>query len=348
MFNAIEDKATPERSSTLGAEFWSKVDQVAVRLSEFLGATSSANVTDTINDVDTPIRADILQRWGELAGDPGARLASWLKFGAPAGISMAMDELDTTFARGADAHQDISRQAIHPDSLHGWSPPASIVTNLECEAANKEIEQRLSSGHLVAFDSWEDVVSYLGAAPVVSEFFVIEKVKNGKTKYRLIFNARKSGVTKITRRSHVVELPRPTDAVFDCLELNKLLLPGEEIEFYVIDFSDAFWQIPSAWKERKFFVAFWQGKCLVFKRIAQGSRNGPSTWGASLLWWPDCRLECFRAQALQACHDIKAPQRVRKWRFTLTTRLWPSVGHSVAGNAWSVSSPWLGYHWASR
>jgi len=93
IFKAITDKTTPDRSSTLGAEFWSKVDQVAVRLGEFLGATSSANVTDTINDVDTPIRADILQRWGELAGDPGARLASWLKFGAPAGISMDMDQL---------------------------------------------------------------------------------------------------------------------------------------------------------------------------------------------------------------------------------------------------------------
>ena len=59
----------------------------------FFGAESSAQVNDVVSDVTTPIRADLLHRWGQLASDPGACLATWLKRGAPAGIAEDMGKL---------------------------------------------------------------------------------------------------------------------------------------------------------------------------------------------------------------------------------------------------------------
>ena len=65
-------------------------------------------------------------------------------------------------------------------------------------------------------------------------------------------------------------------------------LPAErrrELGWMALDFKDAFWQIPLAPRERKYFVARVRGYYLIFMRAAQGSRNGPLAWAgvASLL-----------------------------------------------------------------
>jgi hypothetical protein len=46
--------------------------------------------------------------------------------------------------------------------------------------------------------------------------------------------------------------------------------PGEGIEMLVFDFEDAFWNIPLAAGERRFFVGRLRGKLYVFLRAAQG------------------------------------------------------------------------------
>ena len=44
------------------------------------------------------------------------------------------------------------------------------------------------------------------------------------------------------------------------------------------DFTDAFWHIPMAREERKHLIGFDGDKLWMFRRAAQGSRNGPLAW----------------------------------------------------------------------
>ena len=49
-------------------------------------------------------------------------------------------------------------------------------------------------------------------------------------------------------------------------------------ELLVLDFTNAFWQIPLAEQERRHFIGFDGQKLWKFKRSAQGSRNKPLSW----------------------------------------------------------------------
>ena len=50
------------------------------------------------------------------------------------------------------------------------------------------------------------------------------------------------------------------------------------VEFMVLDFVDAFWQIPLYHDEPRYFVSRLKSEYFVFRRTAQGSRNGPFSW----------------------------------------------------------------------
>jgi len=123
---------------------------------------------------------------------------------------------------------------------------------------------------------------YLGETPHLSRFGVVTKVRQGKTKHRVILDVKQSRVKECTAKVHRVPLPRITDVVFDILNmLAELPLDeAEDLELLVLDFVDAFWNIPLAPAERKFFVGRLRGRYYVFLRAAQGSRNGPLAWAA--------------------------------------------------------------------
>ena len=115
---------------------------------------------------------------------------------------------------------------------------------------------------------------------LASRFGAITKIRNGKVKTRIILDVKQSRVKECTRKVHRAPLPRATDVAFDILDcLAKMdLQPGENIELMVLDFEDAFWNIPLASEERRFFVGKLGGRFYVFLRAAQGSRNGPLAW----------------------------------------------------------------------
>ena len=48
------------------------------------------------NDINTPIRASLLEAWATAAKDPGAKHVPWLREGSPAGINKDF-ELDGVF-----------------------------------------------------------------------------------------------------------------------------------------------------------------------------------------------------------------------------------------------------------
>ena len=57
----------------------------------------------------------------------------------------------------------------------------------------------------------------------------------------------------------------------------------EGVSSFVLDFSDAFWQIPLSPAEQKHLCAKGlikgQRKCIAFQQAAQGSTAAPTLWG---------------------------------------------------------------------
>jgi hypothetical protein len=224
----------------------------------------------------TCIRGDLLQRWAEAAEDPGRGVCAWLRQGAPAGI-YEFPELDAIFPISAKA----GAPAVSPHELA--SDAGSFVNYQGFEHdddAVSEVRAYADKGYLQRFKSLEEVREHLGAEPTISRFAVLKRVKNGKTKKRVILDLKQSSVSACTQQTHRVVLPRATDLVQDLLELLHRALPHEQVEITVLDYVDAFWNIPLRFSERRHFVGMARGEYFVYTRAAQGSRNGPLSWAA--------------------------------------------------------------------
>ncbi len=115
---------------------------------------------------------------------------------------------------------------------------------------------------------------------MVSKFLVVTKERHGKVKHRLVFDLKRSGVSAAARATHRVVLPRASDVVTDVLEMLATREQADEVEIAILDFTDAFWHVPLAFVERRYFVGTVGGRYYGFARAAQGSKNGPLAWAA--------------------------------------------------------------------
>ena len=78
-------------------------------------------------------------------------------------------------------------------------------------------------------------------------------------------------------------LPRLLDVVYLTMQLLTIAAAGGVgVEYMVLDFKEAFWQLPLSPEERRFFCAMLTmdgiRKYLVYLRTVQGSRGAPLTW----------------------------------------------------------------------
>ncbi len=58
----------------------------------------------------------------------------------------------------------------------------------------------------------------MGTPPHSSRFEAIAKVRNGKSKKRIILDVKQSGVKECTRKVHRVPMPKVADVAFDILD----------------------------------------------------------------------------------------------------------------------------------
>ena len=102
----------------------------------------------------------------------------------------------------------------------------------------------------------------------------------------MIVSLKRSGVSAASRKTERVLLPRTMGSVEDLIELliNKVAAQDNalRIESLVIDFADAFWQIPLGELERRFTVFEFDGSYYVFQRAPQGSRGAPLLWARTV------------------------------------------------------------------
>ncbi|CAK0821560.1 unnamed protein product, partial [Prorocentrum cordatum] len=278
----------------------SSVDTARRGLQRILQAESGCEIDTGV--YSTCIRGHLLHRWAKVAGDPGADAARWLWEGAPAGLEADTAAVDKIFPRPeAPLCPGMPRDTyLPPEEFENY---ASFDRDAE---AAEEVKEFVSKGYLHECDTLQQLREYLGAEPVISRFAVRVRERHGKIKRRLILDLRQSGVTSCTRQTHRVPLPRGSDAVRDVLTHMAAGMAqdgragGEDIEFSILDFVDAFWNIPLLFEERRHFVGRVGHQYLVYQRAAQGSRNGPLAWAgvASLL------VRCTQSLFMQPAADV--------------------------------------------
>ena len=159
----------------------------------------------------------------------------------------------------------------------------------EQETTDAELTAHLAKGHIMAFDTYQELCDFVGSAnPILNKLGLIAKTRNGITKARMILDTKQSGVKLITSQGQRVTLPRLFDAILQLLFLQAVMTTdadSESVTAFVLDFSDAFWQIPISPAEQKIFRAKGriggQPKWISFQRAPQGSAAGPTLWGDS-------------------------------------------------------------------
>jgi len=214
----------------------------------------------------------------------------------------------------------------------------------ESDITETELQGRLDKKHLAAFGSPEELREFVGGEPILSKLGLITKVRNGVSKSRMILDTKESWVKHATWKAQRVILPRLFDAVLRLLALMaisfQLGLPPN-VESFVLDFTDAFWQIPLLPSEYRFYCATAQLKgmrtYIAFLRAAQGSTNGPTLWARvialvarltqSLFLADEVRLMCYVDDPLPAMSGAKADKMLHASTLML---VWEALGFGLA------------------
>ena len=282
----------PDELPKLSAELDQLIIPARENLAKILSCTDTSSVNN--NHCTTDIRANLLHRWADAARDPGAEVCEWLKSGANAGLTADPYGIDGIFPRAGDEDEP---DANFDDDFTAHSCAAND------EEAAKQIRQYADRGWLEE-TSYAKLKKEFGNDYTVSDFCVVVKEKQGRVKRRLILDLKRSGISKRTRKTHRVVLPRLSDLVSDVLRLLSTRTENQGVEILVLDFTDAYWQIPLAVQERRHFVGYDGQKLWLYKRSAQGSRNGPLSWAgpSSLL------IRCTQSVFSGMSASVKCPE----------------------------------------
>ena len=180
--------------------------------------------------------------------------------------------------------------------------------------------------------------------PILNKLGLISKIRNGVKKSRMILDTKESWVKHATWKTQRIILPRLFDAVLRLLALMALYFDAGTIPTvasFVLDFTDAFWQMPLLPAEYRFYCATAKLKgvrqYIAFLRAAQGSTNGPTLWARvialvarltqSLFLADEVRLMCYVDDPLAALSG--SPERRRLLTATIIL-VWSALRFQLA------------------
>ena len=191
------------------------------------------------------VDADLLEAWRTAASHPDDHIAKWMGSGAPAGILNPIPDpgIFPTCTKPATSE---------PLDLHSDADKFQNYANVEAsEVTEAELSSHWEKGHIIGFDSYDELFEFVRGKPILSKFGLILKTRNGVTKARLILDTKESGIKLATGQWHRIVLPRLFDAILQLLALLAMLPGGASkdalsaaVEAFVLDFSDAYYQIP--------------------------------------------------------------------------------------------------------
>ncbi len=115
----------------------------------------------------------------------------------------------------------------------------------EHAVTEEELAGHVRKGYIASFDTHAALSEFVGGEPILNKLGLVLKVRNGKTKARMILDTKESGIKHVTSPSQRVILPKLLGAVLLMLFLIALSTGAAgSISSFVLDFSDPFWQIP--------------------------------------------------------------------------------------------------------
>ena len=222
--------------------------------------------------------------------------------------------------------------------------------------AEEEVKTHLQKKHLRAFDTVEELQAFLGgAAPILSKIGLIIKTKGNVRKVRMILDTKESNLKSCSAKSQRVLLPRLLDAIVQGMHVYSHCTIGEAMDWFVLDFSEAFWQMPLEPSERRYFccrlVIDGCTKFIVFLRTVQGSRGAPNSWArlAALVMrltqglFDDTtvRMHCFVDDPIAS---IRGEAWVRRLKAASIMLVWEAIGFNLAYRKGQFSGrvDWIG------
>ena len=283
------------------------------------------NENARLSDVDS----ELLASWRLAVHDWDDQPECWLLDGAPMGLTCHPR------CTGIFPPKDDGSDRSSPWDLTTCWDDLEPLDDDKQSLAIAEFNTFVEKGFVLVFDRFDDVTSYLGCEPVLSMVRVISKERGGKLKHRVVFDAKASGVSAASSNVESVQLPRLLDVIFDTLEvLNEH--DASSASYFILDFEDAFWQIPMMHCEQRFFTTYLGGKYYVLKRAAQGSRAGPLLWARLIALvmrltqgalHTDARLSCYVDDPIVVLHG-DPQQRSRIVAFIILC--WRALGFRLS------------------
>ena len=286
------------------------------------------------------------------ANDPDARvLPSWLKVGVPIGI--ARDTEYTGIFPRTDGPSAAIKDSQAFQTMTDWAGDARNYKSFADagDKAQAELMRLVEAGRAQKASSWEEVVRLVGPEARLTKMACIIKQKSGKEKVRVIVDMRRSGINGQMKVEERVVLPRVTDAATSLHELLKSARVDDVPEFYIIDFSDAFYTLHFHPAERAHTIV--KGNCgsyFILHCVCFGLSCGPLVWGRLASAFlrlgqattnsSEGRSQCYVDDPILTALGRSCKERSRI--FARVTLLWCALGCSLA---WHKSSNGRDVEW---
>ena len=228
------------------------------------------------------IRSGLLKAWRIAEDDPDDQPEEWAVHGGPLGI-MSMPLNRGIFPAKPDGRLEHEPEELLHDANHNGEKVASHPITDADDDAWKQLLAFVDAKFIYKCDTWSEVKRFVKRIPVVAQFLVQTRTKGKKTKKRFLLNLKRSGVSGASRNKERVLLPRLLDVVWDILDLLVARSStGGDIDALIIDFKDAFYQIPALEEEMAFLVGVMRRTYFIYDRVAQGTRGAPLLWGRTV------------------------------------------------------------------
>jgi hypothetical protein len=237
---------------------------------------------------DTGLQADLFDEVHK-RGDPDEHLATWLRDGAPLGVSRCIPG------------SEIFPQVVSNFSMDPADPPTPVassqqIADIATDPAGWEnyrsaesdptvcaqlLDKMVISGWATRHDDFSKAQAELKSRDItLDKLGLVTKTRpDGTMKHRLIWDLRRSGVNSVLAQGERIILPKLSDLAQDVVELAGSGRSGTDVRLLGTDITDAFHLIPLHESERRFTLAAVGDAVYEFRVLVFGSGSAPTVWG---------------------------------------------------------------------
>ena len=227
------------------------IEEVVLEVAGALGMEKE-NVSNT-HEAST-WRFNVVKRVVELTGDTDTEIATWLEKGAPMGLASEIKPGGHFPKQDADTEITLEELAVLDkcEQNHG---SFNELHGEDVSPAVRLVEEHLNNGFARLFEDQAAAEAWLGQSVFPAPMGNVTKVKGDKIKHRLIQDLRVNHVNRAVALPERQVLPRPVDHAVDMATLTQQQRKTERAACMVLDFANAFMQVPLAKTEMRYNCA---------------------------------------------------------------------------------------------